>query len=137
MKVLIDPDNPAYVLGVTAMDETHFEFIELINQLGAANNKALFIELFIKLFVHTEAHFEAENQLMLQTGFPAKHEHMAEHLRILGELKRLLTKKLAKGSTMMAQSYVIEHIPEWFKLHAATMDSALAAHIKAQEKALV
>jgi len=133
MTVLIDPHNPAYVLGVKSMDETHFEFIELINQLGAAKSKVLFIKLFIKLFVHIEAHFEAENQLMMQTGFPAKHEHMAEHLRILGELNRLLEKKLAKGSTMMAQSYINEHIPEWFTLHVATMDSALAAHIKAQE----
>ncbi|MCU7939649.1 MAG: hypothetical protein KZQ64_02760 [gamma proteobacterium symbiont of Bathyaustriella thionipta] len=72
---------------------------------------------------------------MQQTGFPAIHEHMSEHLRVLGELDRL-SKKLAHGSTVMAKSYIIVYMPEWFNLHAATMDSALAAHIKTQEKSI-
>lgn len=131
MTELINKDNPAYILGISTMDNTHFEFIDLVNQLGAAENKAHFIELFQKFFEHTNAHFEAENQLMQQTGFPAIHEHMGEHLRVLGEMNRLSV-RVKNGSTLMARSYIEEHLPEWFTLHAATMDSALAAHIKAQ-----
>ncbi len=136
MTVLINAENPAYVLGITSMDETHLEFIELVNQLGKTDNKTHFIELFETLSEHTKAHFNAEDQLMKQTNFPAIHEHMVEHLRVLGELNRL-TKKLKQGSTMMAKSYVTEHIPNWFNLHAATMDSALAAHLKIQKKVIV
>ncbi|MCU7938739.1 MAG: hypothetical protein KZQ64_09365 [gamma proteobacterium symbiont of Bathyaustriella thionipta] len=46
MTDLIAPDNPAYVLGVTSIDETHMQFIELVNQLGNAKNTRHFIKLF-------------------------------------------------------------------------------------------
>lgn len=131
-EVLLDPANPGYVLGVDSMDDTHQEFIELVNQLGAAGDKATFVSLFAELVEHTKAHFAAENKLMAETGFPAILEHEADHLRVLGQLHRF-AQKVAAGSTMMGRAYVKEQLPDWFNLHAATMDSALAAHIKASK----
>lgn len=131
MVTLINPTEPQYVLGVEEMDKTHAEFIELVNKLGEASDKPGFISLFLELLKHTQDHFAAENTLMEQTGFPAIGEHMAEHHRVLGELHRF-GNKVAAGSIQFAQAYVKEQIPGWFDLHTATMDSALAAHIKAQ-----
>lgn len=133
MLPLINPTETRYVLGVNLIDETHQEFISLINQIAAADNKTTFYKLFLELAEHTEAHFDTENQLMEQTGFPAIREHMDEHQRVLGELHRL-KKKVLSGSVVMAQIYLTEHIPQWFELHAATMDSALAAHIKSVQQ---
>lgn len=128
MPVLIDADNVRYQLGYRVMDDTHGEFIALINSLGNADKQA-FIPLFHELIVHTEAHFDAENKLMDESRFPASREHKDEHQRILGEMHRF-GKKAASGSIMLARAYVREQLPQWFDLHAVTMDSALVAHLK-------
>ncbi len=131
MDSLIQPDDNRYQLDVEQMDTTHQEFISLVNRLNLAD-KALFQNLFAELVEHTKLHFDSENQLMQETGFSATSEHKAEHLRILGELSRF-AQMVQKGSITIAKSYVREMLPNWFNLHAATMDSALAAHIKSTD----
>ncbi len=128
MNKLLNPDDSRYQLGVSQMDATHLEFIDLVNQLDIID-KSGFKPLFAQLLEHTEQHFESEKQLMQQTHFPASQEHQGEHLRILGDLQRM-TRTLQNGSLLMARAYVREMLPGWFNLHAITMDSALAAHIK-------
>jgi hemerythrin len=128
MDNLIHPDDHRFQLGLEQMDTTHQEFISLVNRLNLAD-KSLFQELFAELLEHTQLHFESENQLMQKTGFSAMSEHNGEHLRVLGELSRF-AQMVQKGSITIARSYVREMLPSWFSLHAVTMDSALAAHIK-------
>ncbi len=128
MDNLIQPEDPRYQLGVVQMDTTHQEFIALVNRLNLADKK-LFQSLFAELVEHTRNHFESENQLMQETAFSATSEHQGEHLRVLGELTRF-AQMVEKGSITIAKSYVREMLPGWFTLHAATMDSALAAHLK-------
>jgi hemerythrin len=128
MDNLIHPDDSCYHLGFDQMDTTHQEFISLVNRLNLAD-KALFQSLFAELLEHTQNHFDAESQLMDETGFPAISEHKGEHLRVLGELTRF-AQSVQKGSITIARSYVREMLPDWFRLHTVTMDSALAAHIK-------
>ncbi|MES9839538.1 MAG: hemerythrin family protein [Candidatus Thiodiazotropha endolucinida] len=128
MTLLIDPDNPRYRLEIDSMDKTHLEFIELVNKLGSAD-RAAFSTLFGQLMDHTNAHFKAENELMQESGFPAISEHMGEHERILGDLNRMQT-RLSQGNSLLPHAYVKDHLPGWFDLHALTMDSALAAHLK-------
>jgi len=131
MPELIESFESRYLLGVPEMDETHREFSDLVNRLGGAD-KETFTALFGELIEHTRAHFSAENEAMLESGFPAIREHMDEHQRVLGELDRI-GKRVAAGSIAMGRAYVTQQLPEWFDLHAQTMDSALAAHIKAME----
>jgi hemerythrin-like metal-binding protein len=125
--LLIDPNNPEYVLGEPSMDATHQEFIELVNRIPTLEKDA-FIEGFNQLLQHTREHFDIEKELMERTGFPAIREHDAEHHRVLSELE-FMGKRAAEGSTHMARTYVEMGMPLWFALHAATMDSALAAHV--------
>lgn len=125
---LIEWDEQAFTLGVADMDATHFEFINLVNQLDSAPNSA-FPPLFAKLLEHTRTHFEGEEARMLLCRFPAISEHTNEHRRVLGELTQI-GNKVDKGLVSFGRMYVREGLPVWFKLHAATMDSALAAHWK-------
>lgn len=113
------------------MDETHQEFIDLVNALSQAD-KASFINLFRQLNKHTAAHFSAEKRLMEETGFPAIREHKDEHLRVMGDLQRI-GEKVAAGSVTLGRAYVREQLPAWFDLHAITMDSALAAHLRSRQ----
>lgn len=128
MPQLIESFEERYCLGIPAMDETHREFVDLVNRMETSG-KAAFIQLFVELVHHTENHFAAENALMQACGFPALREHMDEHQRVLGDLHRICNRVNA-GSTTMGRAYVVEQLPDWFGLHASTMDSALASHLR-------
>lgn len=130
--LLIDDFEARFLLGVPAMDRTHREFVDLVNRMAEASTAA-FVYLYPDLVDHTHAHFANEDLLMRQTGFPAIAEHTAEHARVLGELDAL-RRRLSGGRIVLARAYVIEQLPAWFALHAVTMDSALAAHVKAALK---
>ncbi|MEJ2693683.1 MAG: hemerythrin domain-containing protein [Candidatus Thiodiazotropha sp.] len=134
MPPLIDDFEQRFLLHVTAMDETHREFVNLVNRMEATN-KSEFASLFERLLKHTQAHFDAEQRMMEDSKFPATGEHRDDHLRVLGELSRF-SQRVASGSTMLARAYVCEQLPGWFELHAQTMDSALAAHLKQREHLL-
>ena len=120
-------NDDQYLLGVEEMDETHREFVVLVNALEGVRGDA-FAAAFAQLLSHTKAHFANEDQLMEQSGFAATTEHRGEHRRVLADLERLYG-RVAKGSHALARAYIKE-IPDWFRTHAATMDSALAAHLK-------
>ena len=111
------------------MDETHDEFIALVNRMQSSND-AEFTDMFHQLVQHTEAHFAAENALMEQSRFPPIQIHMDEHERVLGDMHRMARKVLA-GSLVFPRAFIEQQIPEWFDMHARTMDSALAAHLGA------
>jgi hemerythrin-like metal-binding protein len=128
MPRLIEDFERRYLLGQPEMDGTHREFVDLVNRLGDAD-KPGFMALFKALTVHTQHHFDAEERMMEASAFPALREHKDEHLRVLGELERF-GQRVATGSILMGRAYVTQQLPKWFDLHAVTMDSALAAHLK-------
>jgi hemerythrin-like metal-binding protein len=127
MGILIDNFEQRYLLGVEKMDETHREFAALVNRLGTAN-KEEFIACFPELVAHTREHFDQEQQWMKASCFPATREHMDDHQRILGELDRF-AQRVSTGAIAMGRAYVTQQLPQWFDIHAKTMDSALASHL--------
>lgn len=116
-------------LGLAQMDQTHREFMALVNAAAGSSGPA-FVAAFTALFEHTEIHFATEERWMEESAFPALGEHVGEHRRVLGDLRRF-KERVEKGSTMMAKAYLKEQVPGWFDLHASTMDAALAVHWKA------
>ena len=121
------------LLDYEPIDKDHEEFIGLLSQVDAAGNTD-FPALFQQLYEHTEHHFDRENQLMTEFAFPAETEHKGEHQRVLGEFKQFKT-RVDKGLAAFGRSFVRERLPQWFELHVATMDSALAAHLKTRRSA--
>ena len=124
---LINDFDQRYVLGHALMDQTHREFVDLVNRLAEVRGDD-FAALYAELVAHTRAHFDAEEALMVQSGFPAINEHRADHARVLGDLDRF-GERLGGVRAQMARAYVTDQLPRWFDQHAATMDSALAAHL--------
>ncbi|WP_031435085.1 bacteriohemerythrin [Methylomarinum vadi] len=122
-------NNQAVKTGYEPIDTDHEEFIQLLSLLASADDDA-FPDLFRQLQQHVEAHFERENQLMEQFAFPAIAEHRAEHARVLNEIKQF-SQRVEKGLVAFGRAFVEESLPQWFELHAATMDRVLALHIKA------
>ena len=128
MSAVLVWDQQRHVLDEGDMDLTHQEFIALVNQTAGAG-QGDFVAHFLRLVEHTRQHFAHEEQLMQAYAFPATGEHKGEHQRILGELQQLAS-RAQKGRTSMARAYVQDKLPEWFNLHTATMDSALAVCLK-------
>lgn len=125
---IIDWDDKTFLLDLDIMDGTHREFVDLVNRLSDSDDNE-FAALFDELISHTKSHFRQEEQLMSESCFPAYAEHRDEHQRILGEFRQF-KKRVDHGLVFFGRNYIDERMPEWFSLHAATMDSALAAHIK-------
>ncbi|MDD4913617.1 MAG: hemerythrin family protein [Methylococcales bacterium] len=119
-----------FVTGHAVMDQDHEVFLTLLNRLAAADSNA-FPTLFQQLFEQTEQHFEWEHKLMQQHAFPATSEHKAEHQRVVGEFKQFKT-RIDRGLIAFGRPFVADRLPQWFKLHVATMDYALVAHIGRQ-----
>lgn len=115
-------------LGIDEMDATHREFAALVNLLNEADD-ADFAALFGKLLEHCRQHFSNEGRLMRIARFPALGEHEGEHHRVYGDLVQM-NRAVQRGRLMLARAYVRTGLAEWFGLHLATMDAALAAHLK-------
>jgi hemerythrin-like metal-binding protein len=120
-------DETRHPLQVAEMDNAHRGFVELVNTLASCPDGA-FAEGFKALMNHTRAHFAAEDELMLKSSFPALGEHSGEHKRVIDELTQF-GRGLGRGRVFLARSYIQSGLPEWFALHLATMDAALAAHL--------
>jgi hemerythrin-like metal-binding protein len=122
--------SPGYALGVEGMDRDHEEFLNLLVRLNKAGD-AEFPALFQKLVDHLRLHFVHEGRLMRLGKYSALGEHEGEHHRLLGELLQF-NRNVKRGRLQLARAYVRIGLAEWFDLHLATMDSALAVHAKAQ-----
>ncbi len=119
-----------HAVGVTEMDATHEEFVQELAMLTKSGD-AEFPHRFHALVLHTRAHFDNESRLMRACRFPAIAEHESEHRRVLGELA-LVGRGVASNRLGLARAYVAVGMPDWFHKHLLTMDSALAARLKAQ-----
>ncbi len=125
---MILPWQKAFELGVDSMDTTHKEFIELLNRVDTIPADG-FASYFDTLLDHTRSHFDAENALMEASGFLSIREHRDDHDRILAEMMQM-QRFIARGMVKIARDYIKEKLPDWFTTHAASMDTALALHLK-------
>lgn len=119
-------------LGREDMDDTHREMIRLINVAIEADN-ANFAAAYRALVEHTNVHFAHESDLMQTHADPARKEHEHQHAKLLGELAGI-SRRVVKGQYKFARAFLRERLPEWFVIHAASMDSMLAAHLKSVDE---
>ena len=114
-------------LGESTMDDTHREFVVMLNAVGAApeGERVNRLDAFIK---HTEAHFGQEERWMQEFAFPPLHCHQGEHANVL-EIMREVRKRVAGGETHLGRT-LAEAIAEWFPQHAGSMDAVLSLYMK-------
>lgn len=121
------PWSAELALGNGAMDDTHREFVELLNRVGAAPEQELLARLD-EFIAHTEAHFGQEEAWMEAMQFPPLACHRTEHEGVL-EVMREVRKRVAAGESRYGP-VLAKAIAEWFPLHAQSMDAVLALTIK-------
>ena len=119
--------SDALHLGQPVMDETHQEFVVLLNRFGAAEEADRLARLD-EFIAHTEAHFRQEETWMEAMQFPPLACHRTEHEGVL-EVMREVRKRIA-GGELHYGAVLAKAIAEWFPLHAQSMDTVLALFIR-------
>jgi hemerythrin len=119
-------------LDITALDETHDEFLQLLETVKSAQGSA-FTEGFAALIEHTEAHFAMEEALMHDKAFYGMQEHQGEHETLLCEMRYFFEK--AKKIPAFGRSYIDDYAFDKFKRHIINIDSQLAMFLKSQTEA--
>lgn len=114
-----------FELGVGRMDDTHREFVDLVNRLESADD-AGFMARLDALIEHTVGHFAQENAWMERSAFGPLC-HIAEHQQVLDVLAHIRA-KVAQGDLALGRRLPGE-LATWFSHHAATMDSMLVSHM--------
>ena len=114
-------------VGDARMDDTHEEFVSMLNQLLATPpNEQL--PLYRRFIEHTVAHFAQEERWMLATGFAADNCHAGHHATILETMNAVLEHS-EKGDAGIIKRMALALV-EWFPQHTASMDAGLAQHLK-------
>jgi hemerythrin len=117
-------------LGDDRIDETHREFVEMVNAVGSASDDRM-LAMVDALIAHTEEHFGQEQRWMAATEFPPTHCHLDEHAGVL-EAMRETRNYVAEGKTHVGRVLANE-LGAWFRSHAATMDTMLAQWLKSRQ----
>lgn len=89
-----------FVLDEATMDDTHREFVSLLNRVGGASDDDL-LGALDNFIAHTEAHFAQEDRWMQAIAFPPLHCHQGEHANVL-EVVREVRKRVADGQIHLA-----------------------------------
>ena len=113
--------------GDSRMDETHEEFVTMLNQLLSTPQDQQ-LPLYKAFLSHTVEHFAQEDRWMLATGFSADNCHAGQHATILETMRAVEVHYEGGDNEIITR--LAEALTEWFPGHANSMDAGLAQHLK-------
>lgn len=114
-------------LGLSFMDDTHREFVDLLATAEASDDASL-PAVWEALIAHTDDHFSREDAWMQATGFASGNCHSTQHKVVLQVLRE--GAQLAAVGDLAPARQMIKELAVWFPQHAQTMDAALALHLR-------
>lgn len=123
------PAPGAYAVGWPAIDELHAECDALLAAFARADDAGL-IDALALLHQHLLDHFGLEEALMEASGYPRFDCHKREHDAVLRVVERVQP-MCAAGDAATARRLGAE-FPQWFSVHAGSMDLLLAAWLREQ-----
>jgi hemerythrin len=123
------PATGAYAVGWPAIDELHAECDVLLAAFARADDAGL-IDALALLHQHLLDHFGLEEALMEASGYPRFDCHKREHDAVLRVVERVRP-MCAAGDAATARRLAAE-FPQWFSVHAGSMDLLLAAWLREQ-----
>lgn len=117
------PWTDAFLLGFEAMDDTHREFVEVVDRLLTCPDDDLAAAMR-EFIVHAEAHFGQEKAWMEETDFPPRDCHIDDHNAVM-ESAYQVEDLVRSGDVAVGREFATE-LGRWFPSHADYLDSALA-----------
>ncbi|HJV84520.1 MAG TPA: hemerythrin domain-containing protein [Noviherbaspirillum sp.] len=116
--------NDLFLLGYAPMDQTHREFVDVVQGMLTAKDDEMPDRLaaFIR---HAEEHFDQEHAWMAETAFPARQCHADEHDAVLASAYEVQD-LIASGREAALARELAKALVNWFPGHADYMDASLA-----------
>ncbi len=119
----------AYAVGWPAIDELHAECDALLIALARADDIGLPSALAL-LYQHLLDHFGLEEALMQASEYPRLDCHKREHDAVLRVIDRV--RPLCDAGDFATPRRLAAEFPQWFEVHAGSMDTILAAWLREQ-----
>jgi hemerythrin-like metal-binding protein len=113
------------------MDDTHREFVELLDRVHAAQ-AAPFEDLlaaYDALQAHTVEHFAQEDRWMVATGFAPENCHSLQHRQVLAVLDEVRRRMVDDPAQRTLVAELLPGLVQWFEQHAPAADHGLAMHL--------
>jgi hemerythrin len=139
--MLINKNNLPLV-AMDFMNETHFEDVEIINELYKdileyekeqnESTQKIFETRYKEWIIHTQNHFEAEEIQMREKGFFAYECHKNEHNLNLSEIKQLFNNFQETKNISELKEYFENNLVSWLVNHIQTMDTVTAMFLKTE-----
>lgn len=114
-------------LDLPRMDQTHQEFVALLQAVEGADEAAL-LPAWQALVEHTDAHFAQEDRWMQATRFAAGNCHSTQHQVVL-KIMREGMDRARQGDLQVLRDMAAE-LAVWFPQHTEAMDASLAQHLR-------
>lgn len=116
--------NDAFLVGYEPFDDTHREFVEIVDALLKAPDDQL-LPLLYQLTQHSEAHFAQEEHYMETTAFPARECHTNEHAGVLNSMREV-AQYVENGGEASEIRRLSVALADWFPGHTDYLDASLA-----------
>lgn len=117
------PWTDHYLLGHAPMDDTHREFVAVVDAMLTCAD-ADFAGHLRAFIVHAEKHFADEKAWMEASDFPSTSCHVDDHDAVLGSAREV-EPHVRGGNVAIGRMFAAE-LARWFPGHADYLDSALA-----------
>jgi hemerythrin-like metal-binding protein len=124
-----DPAQP-FSLGIPFMDASHESLMAELQRIAACPDDE-FCQAYCDLIAVIESDFRGEEEAMEAIQFAGLQRHREQHARVLSAMHRCRPQVMA-GDIAVGRK-VIELFPQWFDIHIATLDHALARALEQAE----
>jgi hemerythrin len=128
MQSALTSHHAAPATGVLAMDSLHCQVKDALFVALDADDQS-FLPRFRALTAVLEETFATEESWMEEVDYPAAKSHREQHARVLSGMHHVHCSLLA-GDVGVARKVVACLLPDWLKLHVATLDTALAMYLE-------
>ena len=125
------PWTDSFLTGYDPMDDTHREFVELVNTMLQAPDADI-PKLLDELITHSQHHFSQEDHWMKSTDFPATECHVNEHAAVLKSMHEVKN-YVADGGDISEARRLVTELARWFPGHTDYLDASLAQWVSKKQ----
>lgn len=121
-------------VGIGEFDSHHKRLIQLLNKMhethAVGDDQSVIGDVLTELLNYTLYHFFAEEEALLQSGYPDYEQHRHEHL-VLTEKTLDFIQLVHSNKTVIGQE-VIDFLKDWLKHHILGTDKKYTSALQAK-----
>jgi hemerythrin len=120
------------LVNIEAMNEIHFEEVEIINTLGNLIEKEDIQSITKQMQIlidHMQHHFSYEEDMMKNKSYPMYRVHQSDHNKVLSETRYIFMDWRNMKDIDRLKEYFQEDLLTWLDQHIKAMDTPMAEFI--------